>query len=337
MIAVVADELPEVAVQLRGIGSAVTPQATIPLVGTIIDDHGVAEAWIDGQMDKQEPHRRALSNIADTSRENVELGRFDLAAIDPRTQKRLLVLQPGQQITLSAKASDAFDLAPEPHVGSSQRFVLDIVTDSQLRALLEKRELGLRQRFEALHEKMISTRELITRIELDPQGDDRQPLSAEEVALRRERDKLRVVGVLQNVTQLSFETLGVAEGFEDIVVELENNRIDTEELTQRLGRDIAEPLRVVATELMPELEKRVQEIPDALDKPGENANVLAGAIIQSDEVVAAMQRILDRMLELESYNELVELLRGIVDDQQQLNEETKVQRRERLRSLLDDE
>ena len=337
MIALVADELPEVAVQLRGIGAAVTPQATIPLVGTIVDDHGVAEAWIDGQIDKQEPHRRPLTNIADTSRENVELGRYDLAAIDPQSQERLLVLQPGQQITLSAKARDAYDLDTEPHVGSSQRFVLDIVTDSQLRALLEKRELGLRQRFEALHEKMMSTRDLVTRIELQSKGDDGQSLSAEEIAQRRERDKLRVVGVLQNVTQLSYETLGVAEGFEDIVVELENNRIDTEELTQRLGRDIAEPLRVVATELMPELEQRVQKIPDALDNPAENAKVLAGAIIQSDEVVAAMQRILDRMLELESYNEIVELLRGIVGDQQQLNEETKAERREKLRSLLDEE
>jgi hypothetical protein len=43
------------------------------------------------------------------------------------------------------------------------------------------------------------------------------------------------------------------------------------------------------------------------------------------------------MLELESYNELVDLLRGIVEDQKQLSEETRAQRRERLRSLLDEE
>lgn len=337
MVAMVPDELPEVAVQLRGIGAAITPQATIPLVGTIVDDHGVAQAWIDGQIDKQEPQRRPLEKIADTSRENVELGRYDLAAINPETQERLLVLKPGQQVTLSVKAQDAYDLDGEPHVGSSQRFVLDVVTDSQLRSLLEKRELGLRQRFEALHEKMVSTRELLTRIELNPQGEDGKPLSANEIAQFKERDKLRVVGVLQNVSQLGFETFGVADGFDDIVIELENNRINTEELTQRLGRDIAEPLRVVASDLMPELEKRVQKITAALDESNPNADVLSAAIIQSDEVVAAMQRILDRMLELESYNELVDLLRGIVDDQKQLNEETRAQRRERLRSLLDEE
>jgi len=42
------------------------------------------------------------------------------------------------------------------------------------------------------------------------------------------------------------------------------------------------------------------------------------------------------MLELESYNELVELLRGIVAEQKQLEEKTKQQRREKLRRLLEE-
>jgi hypothetical protein len=48
-----------------------------------------------------------------------------------------------------------------------------------------------------------------------------------------------------------------------------------------------------------------------------------------------MQAVLDRMLELESYNELVELLRGIVNDQQQLKEKTQQQQREKLRGLIE--
>jgi hypothetical protein len=152
----------------------------------------------------------------------------------------------------------------------------------------------------------------------------------------RERDNLRIAGIDQNVTQLSYETFGIAEGFEDIVTELANNRIDTEELTQRLGRDIAEPLRIVAGELMPELQKRVQLLPEAL-AGGEGAEKsLTDAVIQADLVVEAMQKVLDRMLELESYNELVDLLRSIVDEQKKLNEETKVRHREKLRSLLDE-
>jgi hypothetical protein len=41
------------------------------------------------------------------------------------------------------------------------------------------------------------------------------------------------------------------------------------------------------------------------------------------------------MLELESYNEVLDLLRGIIRDQEQLQERTKQRQREGLRSLLE--
>ena len=40
LFSVVPDEVPEVSAQLRGIGSAITPQAVLPIVGTLVDDHG---------------------------------------------------------------------------------------------------------------------------------------------------------------------------------------------------------------------------------------------------------------------------------------------------------
>lgn len=332
MIAAVPDEVPEVSVQLRGISSAITQQAMIPLVGTINDDHGVDEAWIEGAVEKHEPQRRLLPASTHSQRENAELSRFDLAEIDPETGQRALLLEPGERITLTVKARDGYDLDEEPHVGVSQRFILDVVTDSELRALLEKRELGLRQRFEALHEKMVSTHELLGRIDLNPAGDEDEAARTS----RLERDKLRLAGIQQSVAQIGFETFGVAEGFDDIVTELANNRIATEELNQRLGAGIADPLRVVASELLPELDGRVQRVAEGLESSAEGEKSLTDAVIQADLVVEEMQRILSRMLELESYNELVELLRTIVNDQQQLNEETKVRRREKLRSLLDE-
>ena len=43
------------------------------------------------------------------------------------------------------------------------------------------------------------------------------------------------------------------------------------------------------------------------------------------------------MLELESYNELVELLRDIVSEHQDLRDQTKAERRAKLRGLLDND
>ena len=317
------DQPPEVSVQLRGIGSAITPQAKIPLAGNITDEYGLQEAWFAYQIDKSPPKQRALASQPRGGRKLREIGVFDLAVTDPETKRPVVTLKPGQQLTLSVKARDAYNLQEQEHIGTSQRFLLDVVTNSELRALLEKKELALRQRFESIYEKMTGTRKLLDRINTDPKAP-------------QERDRLRLSGAQQNVVQLSYETLGVADGFEAIVGELINNRVDSEELTQRLQAGIADPLREIASELMPQLEKQLQELQATASdqKPLEKA--LAQTKAQGDAVLDAMKQVLDRMLELESYNELVELLRGIVADQQEVQQETKKKRRAKLRSLLED-
>ena len=61
------------------------------------------------------------------------------------------------------------------------------------------------------------------------------------------------------------------------------------------------------------------------------------ALEQIDAILVEMQQVRDKMLELESFNEAVELLREIIAAQQNLTERTKEQRRNRVRSLLEDE
>jgi len=337
VISVVADEPPDISVQLRGIGSAVTPQATIPFAGQVTDEYGLEEIWFEYQLDKNPPEQRTISMQLRGRRELSELGKLDLAETDAETKRRLVDLQPGQQLTLSVKARDAYDLQDQPHVGSSQRFLLDVVTNSELRALLEKRELALRQRFEAIYEKMVSTSDLLGRIEATPSTtDDDKPIDEEELSRRHDRDRLRIAGALQNVTQLAYETVGVADGFDAIVAELINNRVDTEELKQRLEQGISEPLHEISGTMMPILEERLSELQSAFKSAEDQQGRLVASVSQAEVVSEAMKEVLDRMLELESYNELVELLRGIVDEQKQLQEKTKQQRRDKLRRLLDE-
>jgi hypothetical protein len=345
---VVADEAPEVTVQLRGISSAVTPQATIPLAGKVSDDYGVEEVWFEYQVDESEKEKRPLRGQPEDVSELSLTERFDLAEADPETRRPRVALKPGQKLSLSVRASDAYDLGDEPHIGGSQRFLLDVVTPSELRALLEKRELDLRQRFEVIYERMLSVQELLDRIDLAAaasQAQDTPGATATEApeepaaspARVRERDRSRIGGAHQTTAQLSFETAGVAEGFDDIVAELTNNRVDTEELKQRLEQGISEPLKEVSGEHLPQLEQRLTELEQAYDANVSGAaGPLAAAKADAQATAEAMKAILDRMLELEGYNELVELLRGIVADQQQIKERTQQQQRERLRGLLED-
>jgi hypothetical protein len=333
VVSAIADLPPEVSVALRGIGTAITPQATIPIEGQVTDEYGLDAVWYEFQVDKLPAERRDLASQPQGSRKFRNFNRFDLALADPESKRRLVALSPGQKLTLSVQASDFYDLGDEPHVGSSQRFLLDVVTDSELRALLEKRELSLRQRFEAIYEKMVGTRELLDRIGLNGPDEEEEA----EKRRRHQRDHSRIGGCLQNATQLSYETLGVADGFDDIVAELVNNRVDTEELKTRLEQGISEPLRRIGGELLPEWESSLQKLLQGFDENVEVASRLQRSKVRADEVVEAMKQVLDRMLELESYNELVDLLRGIVAEQKELREQTSEQRREKLRGILGNE
>jgi hypothetical protein len=329
-ITVVPDKVPEVSVQLSGISTAVTPTARIPVVGRMSDDYGLQQYWYSYQVDDAPQRRRnPVAGVAGKF-EIRAFAPFDLAEVDPQTQEPLLRVSPGEKLVLSLRARDGYDLTETPHVGSSQRFSLDVVTASQLRGILERRELGLRQRFEAIYEKMLGTQELLDRIDAASAG-------AQDEDSVRQRDLSRLTGARQNATQLAFETLGVAEGFEEIVAELVNNRIDTQQLTERLLGGVAEPLGEIGRQLLPELEKRLSEATAAYaSEPSAAPDRLGAARLQAANVAAAMQDVLDHMLELESYNELVELLRKIIQQQQELNEQTKTQQRSRLRGLLED-
>jgi hypothetical protein len=146
---------------------------------------------------------------------------------------------------------------------------------------------------------------------------------------------MRVERGLQNSEKDAHEILGVAESFSDIREELINNRIDTEELKLRLENGIAAPLRQVAGEMFPELDRRLDRLQATLTDEGVSAEHLAQSTQQLDLILGAMRRVLARMIELEDFNEAVELLREIVESQKQLQDQTKQRQKQKLRDLLE--
>ena len=129
--------------------------------------------------------------------------------------------------------------------------------------------------------------------------------------------------------------LGLAEAFEDMHDQIENNRVDNTDLKSRLKDQIAVPLRRLGENRMPELESQLQLLQAGIAEGQTETPGLAGSIKLADQILVEMQQVLDRMLELESYNEVVALLRGIIHDQQDLNEKTKQRQDEKLKGLLE--
>jgi hypothetical protein len=87
---------------------------------------------------------------------------------------------------------------------------------------------------------------------------------------------------------------------------------------------------------MPQLAARLKLVEEHLQDASMQPE-LAKSIATADQILVEMKQVLDRMLELETYNEVVALLRGIISDQQEINRRTKDQQQGRLRSLFEEE
>jgi hypothetical protein len=333
-VSVVADEVPQVSVHLEGIGSAITPAAQIPVAGLVTDDYGLQDVWFEYSLDGGSEHAQPF--VGDVQQKTViEVAerldvRDGLAAADGDR----VVPVTGQKLTIGVVARDRCDIGSEPREGRSQEFQLDIVSPADLLLRIERRELAYRQRFEAIYDKVADTRGLLARIEFreEPVAEEETPSadSQREETLRR----LRLAGSRQNVTQAADEVLNVAEGFSHLHDQLVNNRIDDSELKHRLKLEIADPLREISQEKMPPLELQLDFVIANLASHDEAATSLGQAIGMTDEILADMQYVLERMRELETYNEVVALLRGIMSEQDRLNDQTKKLRKIDLRSLL---
>ena len=107
-------------------------------------------------------------------------------------------------------------------------------------------------------------------------------------------------------------------------MEFDNNQLITPELEARLIAQIADPLSALAKQDLP-----------ALAGACRAGTARRELVRRADEVLARMRAVLDKMMELESFNEVVELLRGMIRTQEQIRAETLEQQKRRAREALE--
>lgn len=301
------DEQPRVAARLRGISTAVTPRARLPLEGTISDDHALAAAEV--RLAVQPP--AAAPAGPEPAGRTVAIAKVrggaslvELAADDPPVETEPLGLVPGMRLAVTVAASDACTLDGGPQIGTSDTWTLDVVTPEALQAMLEAREILLRRRYEAAIEDLAQGRARLP-------GDD--PADA---AARFGEAVARATG----------ETAEIASAFRDIRLEFANNALLTAELETRLVTQIAVPLTAIATAELPGLATACRSTPAAaVESLGRRA----------DEVLARMRAVLARMMELESFNEVIERLRSVIRTQEEIHVETLRRQKQRAREALE--
>jgi hypothetical protein len=372
-LAAVADEAPRVGLQLRGIGTAITTQARLPVTGEVVDDYGVEKVWFEYQVDDAESKTAAfLASAGGKNTLAIDAERPEVLDLKELQEVADLAIKEDQRLSLAVKAQDQSTLEGGPFVGTSEKYQLDVVSPDRLLAMLEARELQLRQRFETIIEEFTATRDLLVRVDVgsksategssaaadtsdepmegaepedaarakakatEPEDGESQLTPAEKAAQERASRLLAVERTLENTNRAAHETRTVGMAFHEILEEMANNRIDTPALSGRLRDEIADPLVVLAEKRLPVLAARLAELQKLVDEADRGTAKLNEAIREADSILLEMQAILDKMIEMATYKELVEKLRKIIEEQEALNKATKQRQVENLKKLIEE-
>ena len=351
-LGVISDEPPEIDVRLKGIGSAVTPIAKIPLELKTSDDYAVSTLDVSVAIVPSEEKEvrsdeeiEANNSIAtqplDWDRDGNSEANIDLR--DLAASGDLQELTPDDVINVFAEATDGYDLGKR-HQTRSELFRLQVVTPDKLLALLERRELGLRARLEQTIDETRNLRDSLSLLRRrsfdvtnDAESDQDNEASNEldeDVTRARQVRLLRVQQSGLQANKTSEELSGIAASLDDLLLEMTNNRVDSADRRERIGTGVRDPLRSTVDGPLQQLRKQIKAIEASIDSPAEASQKTMMAVATAEDVLLRLTAVLEKMLDLESYNEILDQVRDLIEAQEGLIDETKKEQKKRVLDLF---
>jgi hypothetical protein len=338
------DEAPTIAVELVGIGSDITPNAQLPFQGEITDEYGITNVSFRYQIGddtavqdnilqpKSKPTSLPVDHVQDLASLKLEPGQeiqVSLTATDTLWSDRKHRLEKSTQ----GDATETILAAIDANLGRSQPYSLRVVTPERLRSILATREWTLTRRFKNMLRDFQQMRDSLQRLRFDNESAD----SDQQKTLAR---RLGVISAALRASRSARSGMrDLADDFERIVIELENNRIPTDDLRPRLHDRVAVPLRRLADKPTDTLIRTLDAAQATFNDPQQGAADRDRALVQADELLVEMNQVLKAMKASEEFNAMIERVRELMQQQAKLQAETdkarKAAERESLK-LLDD-
>ncbi len=333
---VVLDEPPELELRSKGIGTAVTAIARLPMNAVATDDYGVEELRLSVSPSSSEETTedetiKTADRVLELDRDGKAKAVLDLR--DLVADGELDEIVPGGAINVFAQANDRYDLG-NPHVTRSEVFRLQVVTPEQLLALLERRELGMRSRLEQTIDETRALRDTLDQLRRRGFESEEVPADDREQTRQEQVRRLRVQQSGLQANKTSEELTGIAASLDDLLQEMVNNRVDSVDRRERIGTGVRDPLKKIVAEPLAKLIDQITAVEKSVAKPAEAAKKTADAVQTSEEVLLQLTAVLEKMLDLESYNEILDIVRGLIDDQTELIDETKEERKKRVLDMF---
>ncbi|QDV72962.1 hypothetical protein [Botrimarina mediterranea] len=316
-IEVAKDSSPSVILTLDGVGRAVTRDARLPVRVRLEDDHGVADVRLELRRDEA---TTAVPVEPPTVLPRTVRGEADLLSLRSADPAQRLVLQPGDRVGLVATATDRYDLAERPR-SESRSIEIEVVTPAELLARLSDAQRDLRASLEAL-------RTDVERLEYEVDLESRRRAEPEEAVAEEASDLRRWSAErLLDVRKVSDGIADAATRADGLRRQVVNNRLEQPDLIDRLQRRVVQPLRAIE-------DRHLRAAADAI-RSSPDADSLAAALAGVQTAKGELERVLSSLDTQQTYNEVVSMLRGLIREQQRVNEKTARQESDSARSLFD--
>jgi rubrerythrin len=211
------------------------------------------------------------------------------------------------------------------------------VTEQELLAILNDREINLRRQFEQIISEIERTRDdlLVHRdqaVELvklretadaDPDQKDKLHVSVTNAAERSRHQ------IGKNRT----ETTAVAESFQRILDELKNNRVHSTEQIEKIESLIITPLKQITESTFEDADIAVGLFSQKNDKREDPLSAIDQTTDSLNLLLAQMRKVLDEMSDLAEFHELIQGLREMINDVGDIQDKTENKQKEDVEKL----
>lgn len=311
-IGLLKDRKPRVSIRSSGVGRRVTPQVRIPLNSRALDDFGLVGFGleIEQRLPTDEPGTRTLDALAferppeeDETTPLLEWSEATTLQLAPRN------LPPGAVVRIRGQATDG--CAQGSQTGESRWLAFQFVPPEQLFYEILMRQRAERAKFRAAHESAEEQKgELDTLVEIE-----------------------NAAALVRRHQVIARQTWQIGNRLAATLEEMKLNELGSPQAWELLETNVINALRELHEDelsRMRTLLDRLAADPDSMDATLAEARPLQG------EIVEEMRKILAQMAQWESFVDVLNQLRQVIQLQDNVLKETEKTRKERIEEVFEE-
>lgn len=318
------DQPPKISLRSIGIGRRITPQARLPLVIQLRDDFGLSSAEVRleqitvvAEKSETKEHVTPLEfptveaeegSSTNPPAENTPHTELELQKEIPLTD---LALIPGTTVRAQVAAED--NCFEGKQQGQSRWLSFQVVTPDELFYEILTKQRAERQKFVAAHETAKKQLDELSTIVSVEQTDD----------------------VLRKHQLVARQTWQAMTRLDATLQEMTYNELASPQARDLLLQKVIDPLKQLHNEAMASQRVSLDDLTAKLQQQADFATEKEEAVKNQQEIVNEMQKIRDQMSQWESFVDVLNQLRAVINAQDSVRSATEEERETRTGDLFD--